>query len=86
MTAPPEPLRSEFLQFVANHRPWFHVGRDVMFHGRRLTIRRIDLDSWSFHTSEPQFPRWLRHSISDVVTRFVPAESPLDDIEKHLDE
>ncbi len=85
MTVPPEPLRSRYLAMLANQCPWFAVGRDVMFLHRRMTIRRIDPDSWSFHTEEPGHEKWLKWRLYDVLTQFKPAPSPLDKVDSAID-
>jgi hypothetical protein len=86
MTAPPEPVRSKFLELLAKNHPWFVVGREVIHisTGRRMTIRLIDHEDWSFHTSEPRLEKWLKWRLYDVVL-FSPAVSVLDKVERHFE-
>jgi hypothetical protein len=83
---PPEPIRTKFLQMIVETRPWFRLGAHLVWERKwPCTVKRIDLDSWTFHVERPGKEKWYQHRLYDLATQFAPAEPQLDKIEKVLD-
>jgi len=79
-------MRTQFRQILARSVPWFAVGRGVIYKtgNRKMTIRRIDFDDWSFHVEEVGNEKWLKMRIYDVLTQFGPAPTHLEIIDEVL--